>query len=32
MAVELRRDPATRQGALARVAERLGINHETLRS
>lgn len=32
MAVDLRRDPATRQGALARVAEQLGINPETLRN
>jgi Transposase. len=32
MAVELRRDPATRKGALARVAEQLGINPETLRN
>ena len=28
----LRRDPATRQGALARVAEQLGVNPETLRN
>lgn len=32
MAVPLRRDPATRQGALARVGEELGINPETLRN
>ncbi|GAB49992.1 transposase [Mobilicoccus pelagius] len=32
MAVELRRDPATRQGALRRVGEQLGINPETLRN
>jgi transposase len=32
MAVELRRDPATRTGALRRVAEQLGINAETLRN
>ena len=32
MAVELRRDPATRSGALRRVGEQLGINRETLRS
>ena len=32
MAVELRRDPATRTGALRRVGEQLGINRETLRS
>ncbi|WP_029253504.1 transposase [Paraoerskovia marina] len=30
MAVDLRRDPATRNGALARVGEQLGINPETL--
>jgi transposase len=28
MAVDLRRDPATRKGALARVGEQLGINPE----
>lgn len=32
MAVEARRDPATRAGALARVAKQLGINPETLRN
>ncbi|MDA2809009.1 IS3 family transposase [Nocardiopsis suaedae] len=32
MAVEARRDPATRPGALARVGNQLGINHETLRN
>jgi transposase len=32
MAVEARRDPATRSGALARVASQLGINPETLRN
>ncbi len=32
MAVELRRDPATRTGALRRVGEQLGINPETLRN
>ena len=32
MAVDLRRDPATRTGALKRVGEQLGINPETLRS
>jgi len=32
MAVEARRDPATRPGALARIDDRLGINHETLRN
>ncbi|RYZ26570.1 MAG: hypothetical protein EOP01_08860 [Propionibacteriaceae bacterium] len=32
LAVELRRDPATRSGALRRVGEQLGINRETLRS
>ena len=31
MAVDLRRDPATRGGALRRVGEQLGINPETLR-
>ncbi len=30
MAVEARRDPVTRSGALARVAGQLGINPETL--
>ena len=32
MAVEARGDPATRPGALARVAGQLGINPETLRN
>ena len=32
MAVEARRDPATRAGALARIAKQLGINPETLRN
>lgn len=32
MAVDLRRDPSTRKGALARVGEQLGINPETLRN
>src|SRR4051794_2126711 len=32
MAVEARRDPATRAGALARVAGQLSINAETLRN
>src|SRR5215211_6319478 len=32
MAVEARQDPATRSGALARVAGQLGINPETLRN
>ena len=32
MAVEARRDPATRPGALARVAAQLGVNAETLRN
>jgi transposase len=32
MAVELRRDPATRWGALRRVGDQLGINPETLRN
>ena len=31
MAVDARRDPATRSGALRRVGEQLGINPETLR-
>ena len=31
-AVDLRRDPATRKGALARVAEQVGMNPETLRT
>jgi transposase len=32
MAVEARRDPATRAGALARIAKQLDINPETLRN
>ncbi|TNM59250.1 transposase, partial [Streptomyces sp. NP160] len=32
MAVEARRDPATRPGALARIGGQLGINAETLRN
>ena len=32
LAVEARRDPATRTGALARIGEQLGINPETLRN
>jgi transposase len=32
MGVDLRRDPATRNGALRRVGEQLGINPETLRN
>ena len=32
MALDLRRDPATRAGALRRVGEQLGINPETLRN
>lgn len=32
MALELRRDPATRTGALRRVGKQLGINPETLRN
>ncbi len=32
MAVELRRDPATRSGAIARVAGQLGMHPETLRN
>ena len=32
MAVDLRRDPATRTGAIRRVGEQLGINPETLRN
>ena len=31
MAVDARRDPATRSGALKRIGEQLGINPETLR-
>ncbi len=30
--MDLRRDPATKSGALKRVAEKLGINPETLRN
>jgi transposase len=32
MAVELRQDPATKQRAIARVAEQLGMHPETLRN
>ncbi len=32
MAVELRRDPATRSGAIRRVSEQLGMHPETLRN
>src|SRR4051794_16079500 len=32
MAVEARQDPATRAGALSRIAKQLGINPETLRN
>ncbi|RFU19660.1 hypothetical protein D0Z06_20000 [Geodermatophilus marinus] len=32
MAVDARRDPATRAGALKRIGEQLGINPETLRN
>ncbi|GGN10907.1 transposase [Terrabacter tumescens] len=32
MAVDLRRDPATKQGALQRVGAQLGINPDTLRN
>src|SRR3954471_4793236 len=32
MAVEARRDPATRTGALKRIGQQLGINAETLRN
>ena len=32
MAVELRADPTTKQGAIARVAEQLGMHPETLRN
>jgi transposase-like protein len=32
MAVDARRDPATRPGALTRVGKQLGINPETLRN
>jgi transposase len=31
MAVELRKDPATRAGAIQRVGEQLGIHPESLR-
>ena len=32
MAVDARRDPATRAGALRRIGEQLGVNPETLRN
>src|SRR4051795_9170515 len=32
LAVEARRDPATRPGALARMGKQLGLNPETLRN
>jgi len=32
MAVDARREPATRKGALARIGQQLGINPETLRN
>ena len=32
LAMEARRDPATRTGALKRIGEQLGINPETLRN
>ena len=32
MAVDARRDPVTRKGALARIGQQLGINPETLRN
>jgi len=32
MAVDARRDPAGRSGAIARVGDQLGINRETLRN
>ena len=32
MAVEARRDPSTKSGALARVGQQLGISPETLRN
>ena len=32
LAVDLRRDPVTRTGALRRVGEQLGVNPETLRN
>ena len=31
MALDLRKDPATRGGAITRVAQRLGMHPETLR-
>jgi transposase len=31
LAVDARKDPATRPGAIQRVGDQLGINHETLR-
>jgi transposase len=32
MAVEARRDPATKAGALARIGQQLGVDPETLRN
>lgn len=32
MAVDARRDPSTKSGAIARVAQQLGLNPETLRN
>ena len=32
MAVDARRDPATRSGALRRIGDQLGVNPETLRN
>ena len=32
MALDLRRDPATKSGALRRVGQQLGVNPETLRN
>jgi len=32
MAVDLRRDPATKHGAINRVSEQLGMHPETLRN
>src|SRR5690606_41356624 len=32
MAVDARRDPATRPGAIARIGDQLGVNRETLRN
>ena len=32
MVVDARRDPASRSGAIARIADQLGINRETLRN